>query len=387
MKGVSFILTATLKDGQLVVLTAERKRSDLREWRKTERFYCPLCGEAVHLKVGDIVIPHFAHEKRSACTQLFSEGESPQHLNGKRLLFELLSARTERVILEPVIREVSQRPDLLVTNGAIQTPIEFQCSTIPISLLQSRTAGFRSIGMNPQWILHTPKKTLHQPCGIGVFQFTKFQEWFITAIPRESRYLLTFNPQTKAFHYFSHLLHVAGQRYIGIHHILPIRFQHFPFVLPTSPSMADLTEYAARYSAMREGGLQQSILLNRKGVQNPFLRSCYELRIMPLELPRWIGVPTTKSEAFREADYEWQLRLIHFMRREGITISHVRRRDIERFVYPFSGSSSNQVDACRQYIHFLIRKNPGLRMEETECEENLIMTLISARFLANEVQN
>ena len=387
MKGVSFILTASLKDGQLVVLTAERERSALREWRRTERFYCPLCHEAVHLKVGDIVIPHFAHEKRSACTQSFSEGESPQHLNGKRLLFELLSARAEKVILEPVIQEVSQRPDLLVTNGAIQTPIEFQCSTIPLSLLQSRTEGFRSIGMDPEWILHTPKKLLHQRYGIGVFQLTKFQEWFMTTISLESRYLLTFNPQTKTFHYFSHLLHVAGQRYIGIHQSLPIRFQHFPFVLPKPPSMVDLTDYAARYSSMREDGLKQSILLNRKGVQNPFLRSCYELRTVPVQLPHWIGVPTTKSEAFREADYEWQLRLIHFMRREGVAISHIRTRHFERFVYQFSDSSSDKIDACREYIEFLIQKKFGLQLQKTECKENLIMTLISARFLASKAQN
>lgn len=384
---MSAILTACSKDGQLIVLTAERKRSELRMWRRTESFYCPQCREVVHLKVGDIVIPHFAHQKRSTCTQSFSEGESPQHLSGKRLLYQLLSVRTEEVVLEPVIREISQRPDLLIKVQNEQIPIEFQCSTIPLSLLQSRTEGFRRIGMEPVWILHTPEKLTNYPRGISVFQLSKFQEWFITASASVSGSLLTFNPTTKAFHYFSHLMHVAGQRYIGIHHILPIRFQHFPFVLPKTPEPADLRAYTALYRSIREEGLKQYILLNRKGVQNPFLRSCYELRVVPVELPQWIGVPTRMSEAFREADYEWQLRLIHFMRRGGWAARHIRHKEIERFVQQFSDPSEAKVGACREYINFLTQHKLDSQLNETEFDESLIMTLISARFLASEVQN
>lgn len=381
------ILTACTKEGKLIILTEDYRRTELREWRQTEKFYCPQCENIVHLKVGDVVIPHFAHQKRSTCTSTFAEGESPQHLSGKRLLYQLLSARADHVILEPVIREIAQRPDLLVTAQNVQIPIEFQCSTIPLSLLQLRTEGFRRIGMDPVWILHTPVKLINQPLGIGIVQLSKFQEWFIQKNPPEGNCLLTFNPQTKSFHYFSHLMHVTGQRYIGIHQTLPIRFQQFPFAQPKILEMAQLHAYVVHYNSLREKGLQQSILLNRKGVQNPFLKSCYELRVVPVELPKWIGIPTHKSDAFREADYDWQLRLIHFMRRGGMKPTHMRNRDIERFVQQFKNPTTLKVSACREYINFLNQHKLGSDVNETEYDENLIMKLISARFLAKEVLN
>ena len=37
----------------------------------------------VQLKVGDIVIPHFAHEKEELVQHSFSEGESQEHLRRK----------------------------------------------------------------------------------------------------------------------------------------------------------------------------------------------------------------------------------------------------------------------------------------------------------------
>lgn len=381
------ILTACTKEGKLIILTGEYSRTELREWRQTEKFYCPQCEKIVHLKVGDVVIPHFAHQKRSTCTSTFAEGESPQHLSGKRLLYQLLSARADHVILEPVIQEIAQRPDLLVTAQNVQIPIEFQCSTIPLSLLQLRTEGFRRIGMDPVWILHTPAKLINQPLGIGIVQLSKFQEWFVQKNPPEGNCLLTFNPQTKTFHYFSHLMHVAGQRYIGMHQTLPIRFQQFPFAQPNRLEISQSHAYVVHYNSLREKGLKQSIMLNRKGVQNPFLRSCYELRIVPVELPKWIGIPTRMSDAFREADYDWQLRLIHFMKRSGLVPKHMRNRDIERFIQQFKNPSTAKVSACRIYIDFLNQNKFGANVNETEYDENLIMKLISARFLANEVLN
>lgn len=384
LKGVRAILTACSEEGKLIILSPELERQELRRWRQTRSFYCPQCKGSVQLKVGDIVIPHFAHRKDTACSASFSEGESPNHLNGKRLLYQFLTAVQKEVALEPLVSKISQRPDLLVKTGKKSYPIEFQCSTIPISLLEERTAGYRKAGMEPIWILHTPVKIANKAEGVGLFQFSKFQEWFIDRTSPEKGVLLTFNPHNQTFHYFSSLLHVAGQRYIGMHRILPLNFQTFPFARPKAPTRNEIRQYGNLYGTLRQKELQNRILLNRKGINDPFLRSCYEMKMLPTQLPPWMGVPVLGNQAFREADVEWQFCLVHFLKRNEIPFSDVAPYSIERFVRGFSGDYTKKRIACEYYIDFLSRSGIDSTTQKTDLIENVILQIISERFLANE---
>jgi len=384
---VKAILTAWSDEGRMIILSPELERRELREWRNNQSFYCPQCKGPVQLKVGDIVIPHFAHRRDTSCIASFSEGESQQHLNGKRLLYRFLTEGGQEVVLEPLLNKISQRPDLLVKLGKTKFPIEFQCSTIPISHLNERSDGYRRAGMEPIWILHTPAKFNNLPEGIGIFQFSKFQEWFIISTPPEGDVLFTFNPHTQTFHYFSSLLHVAGQRYIGMHRVLPLEFQIFPFARPKAPTENDVRQYGNLYVKQRQKDLQNRILLNRKGIKDPFLRSCYEMKMLPTQLPPWIGVPIVGNQSFREADVEWQFRLIHFLKRNSIPFSDVPSYVIERFIRGFDGNSNGQLEACERYLEFLSRFNIKFAEQKTDFSENEILQLISERFLANEERN
>ena len=196
------ILTAKTEEGKLIVLTPELERERLRKWRKLRLFFCPQCNFPVQLKVGDITIPHFAHLKDSVCTTLFSEGESHNHLQGKQQLYGFFQKYAQLVELEPFLKTVSQRPDILVTTKSESIPIEFQCSTIPVTDIESRSAGYRSIEMKPIWILHTPAKFSTLPVGVGTFYFSRFHESFLTHTSPEGYLLLTYNPQTERFRLF-----------------------------------------------------------------------------------------------------------------------------------------------------------------------------------------
>ncbi|WP_353056525.1 competence protein CoiA [Sporosarcina luteola] len=379
---MSAILTACSDEGKMIILSPELERHELRRWRQTRTFYCPQCKGPVQLKVGDIVIPHFAHRKDTACSRSFSEGESQRHLNGKRLLYQFLLTGKQEVELEPMLDRISQRPDLLVKTGGKSYPIEFQCSTIPISLLEERTEGYRKAGMDPIWILHTPAKFTTLPEGVGMFQFSKFQEWFIVRRSPNDHLLLTFNPHNQTFHYFSSLLHVAGQRYIGMHRILPLQFQFFPFARPKSPTETEVRQYANLYETLRQKELQNRIVLNRKGIKDSFLRSCYEMKMLPTQLPPWIGVPVQGNSAFREPDVEWQFRLVHFLKRNEIPYWDVAPYSIERFVRSFSGDYKGRVMACEYYINFLSRYGIDSITQKTDLVENVVLQVISERFLA-----
>ena len=352
-----YILTAKLDDGTIVVLTEAVSREQLRKWRRSTLFYCPQCSESVQLKVGDIVIPHFAHKKDKSCTTLFSEGESKEHLLGKQQLYSLFNRLGHSVKLEPYFSSLSQRPDLLVTTKTKKIPIEFQCSTIPIKLIDSRTSGYQKEGMNPIWLLHTPLKLKTLPQGVCKFQLSAYEKKFLKKFSLKGIVLLTYNPQMQQFHYFSSLLHIAGRRFIGIHRILPNSKQIFPFAQPKVPTDADLQNYVNLYLLARKRFLQNRILLNRRGVNDPFLRGCYELRILPSELPLTIGIPMASMNPFQEHPCEWQLAFTNYLHINQLSVDHITEDGLLDFVKAFRGPSDLQLQACRNYCYFLCSIN------------------------------
>lgn len=363
------------------------KKEKLREWRKTTTYFCSQCEQPVRLKVGEIVIPHFAHEKETACSASFSEGESPAHLEGKRQLYEFFHGQVDDVVLEPYFKLLSQRPDLLVSTNSVHIPIEFQCSTIPIEKMVARTKGYVSAGMQPIWIMHTPVQFSTLPQGVGIFQFSKFHESFFTHTSPEGTVFLTYHPQSQQFHYFSSLIHIAGMRYVGLHRILPISMQVFPFARPLTPTTQELHEYVATYLQSRSIFLKSRILLNRRGINDSFLRSCYELRVTPSELPLWIGLPVPFSTAFREHACEWQMALFYFMKRNGISIKTLSKSVIRQFVYRRDNASDEQVSACLAYRDILISIGVESPQKVERFGEEKIVQLFAERFLAKQHEN
>ncbi|WP_445683722.1 competence protein CoiA [Sporosarcina sp. FSL K6-3457] len=369
------------------MLTPELTREQLKKWRRTELFYCPQCKSPLQLKVGEIMIPHFAHKKDTSCSACFSEGETQEHLQGKLQLYHFLQKQTKHVELEPFLRMLSQRPDLLVTTTSASTPIEFQCSTIPVSDMESRSNGYRSIGMKPIWILHTPAKFTTLPQAVGMFYFSKFHESFLTHTYPEAYTFLTYNPQKERFHYFSSLIHVAGKRYIGIHRSLPLSKQVFPFAKPKAPSKEELHQYVAIYVSMRNDFLQSRILLNRRGVNDSFLKICYEMRVHPTNLPLWIGIPVTFSESFREHDCEWQLGLIHFMKWRGIRFSDLTENQIRGYLSSIEGVSIGRLQACVAYRDLLIAEGIESFQNSSVINDKMIFRVLSERLLAKRYEN
>ena len=388
MKGVRLILTATLEDGTPVVLDDAVNREVLREWRTQHQFRCPQCGEYVLLKVGWLRIPHFAHQVDSNCVNRFSEGESMPHLLGKHVLYTMFLRLRKDPVVEPFLTELAQRPDLLIEHNKQSYPIEFQCSRLPKELKDERTQGYQSQGLPAIWIVHTPNTLQDRPEGLGIFSFTKFHQLFFTTSNSPEATLLTLSPQTKQFHYFSHLLPLDGNRFIGIHRKLPVELQTFPFARPKLPTSRMLQDYVSCYVIQRRTYLHRAIFLNRRGVQDAFLRYCYELRLRPTELPEWIGVPVKDNGAFAVQDCVWQLGLIHLLHRFELRPSRVPIHRIEHFVRTFDGFHEKKVAACVAYYQFLEGiewKRKGFQLDGRIEKE--ILQLVAERFLAMQIEN
>src|SRR5690606_3706856 len=116
----------------------------------------------------------------------------------------------------------------------------------------------------------------------------------------------------------------------------------------------DFQKYTNLYLSIRNQFLQSRILLNRKGIHDPFLRICYELRLLPIDLPLWIGIPVNGNDAFREHDCEWQLKLLHTMRRQGISLNNLSQAHVRKYLARMGQATDRKVDACIAYRDFLI---------------------------------
>ena len=113
-------------------------------------YRCPACQQPVVLRHGSQIPPYFAHHPQAPC-HLAGEGETRQHLLGKRQLVTFFSDWGP-VTLERVLPAIQQRAD-----GWLDLPqpvaLEFQCSPISREAVAQRTAGYRRIACYPFWLL------------------------------------------------------------------------------------------------------------------------------------------------------------------------------------------------------------------------------------------
>lgn len=363
--------------GKRITLMPSMSKMLLKQLREQTTFVCEHCQEKVILRVGDVNIAHFSHLQETTCRDSFSEGESIIHLQGKQALFTFFQRQGLSVQLEPYIQKLAQRPDLLVYQDNQFYPIEFQCSSISAHDFKSRTAGYMSNGWIPIWLLRTFPKWRHLSQGVAVIQLSPFQQRFFSHRPSEGMMLLSFDPQSKTFHYFSSILPVTGRTFIINHRTLPLSSQTFPFATPKTLTSNEIARYVQVYRQHRKRYLDNRIRYNRKGIRDPFLRDCYELRVLPSHLPHWIGVPSQSHEAFSCHPCEWQLNLLSFIRRQNLSFDNIPPNTFKFFLQRYKGNQEQKIHAIVEYLQ-LLQSTAYETMDEIEWLE----MIMKRRFLA-----
>lgn len=134
-------------------------------------YWCPACHGPVQLRRGKHKIAHFAHLPGANCC--VSEGETREHLTGKRQLWTWLRAAGYQPQLEAYLPAINQRPDLLFRDGHGQlTAVEFQCSPLTVTRLRERNTGYQRLGIVPYWLLGQPYR--HRLSREKQAQFTQY---------------------------------------------------------------------------------------------------------------------------------------------------------------------------------------------------------------------
>ncbi|WP_155592026.1 competence protein CoiA [Lysinibacillus cavernae] len=316
---------------QQLFLPYQYTRNALQRYRRQMKFFCPQCLEPVQLKIGHYNIPHFAHLTKNNCSQLFAEGESKLHLHGKIQLFEWLKKLGHKVELEPFLKKLFQRPDLLVIIDDNHFALEFQCSTISHEKWQQRTAGYEKNCIQAIWLFQTPqsKDTFNGIRKISIPPL--LQKAFVTTTTGLP-YLMTYNAKTAHFIYWTNLLHVHGHTFIGKVQEIAIDKQRFPFYTPKRISHDEFQLYWQLYKQSSRQFAYGRLLHSKKGVQDSFLRNCYELQLSPTAMPSYIGIPVKEGTAIALFASEWQMMLLHFCKQLNHQPYELSKIQIQKFL-------------------------------------------------------
>lgn len=184
------MLSALNEKGELISLVKTTDTEQLKQ-----NYFCPVCREPVLVKAGSTRRWHFAHHHNTNCGA--TESESEYHLQGKELLYEWLQEQNLAVELETYFPEIKQRADLYI-QSPVNTPIEFQCSTIRDSLFSSRTVNYMQIRKKPLWILGGSRLNR---VGSSTFRLRRM-DWLAlneTKQAPHNPFLLYFCPKTDLF--------------------------------------------------------------------------------------------------------------------------------------------------------------------------------------------
>lgn len=345
------MLVALTGNQEIFQLTPSITETSLYELRQTTTFYCPQCKESLHLKIGRIKIPHFAHVKNSQCESLFSDGESLTHLLGKQQLYTFFQQYGD-VQLEPYLQQLHQRPDLLLTLPHRRYAIEFQCSRITPDVLAARTDGYFQHRITPLWLYQTPNEQMKQQ-GISKVSLNHFTQHFIQQ-QKQQQYIVTYDAHSQTFYYLSNLMPLQGNQFLT--HIQPLALQQqaFPFYIPATLSKHAYVKMVSRYISYKESYCRSRLFLSRQGINDLFLRSIYELRLNMESIPCFIGIPIRNNEAIPIFSVEWQMELFYFMHCHSLTPQTMNIQAIPYFFkwakLPYNSLAD---EAVRDYIILL----------------------------------
>lgn len=292
LKGSGGLLTALNANGHWVSTV----NSDMSALKNNQPHYCPDCGGPLILKAGTMRIPHFAHYRLSNCQSSFSEGESFQHLLGKIHLYSFFRKQGYTVSIEPFVKEIRQRPDLLLKTKHGDYAIEYQCSPISAKLLLERSSGYESAGLSPVWIaggLPFAKKSRS-----GTFMLSEFH-WLLARTRLQSS-LASYCSDSRSFHFLFPILPITSRKAAGFLRTVRLNDARMSSLLADYPQK----RLMSRWRDEQDKWLEQKLIYGN--MKDPFIQSVYESGQNGRLLPPEIGIPVSHMESVAEPPIVWQ---------------------------------------------------------------------------------
>ncbi|MBS2968391.1 hypothetical protein J9317_06415 [Metabacillus sp. KIGAM252] len=293
------MLTSLTESGAFSLLSRVYSFEELDQLRTTESFYCPACRQSLELKLGKVKRYHFAHRKKTAC-HFEAEPESERHLLGKEQLFNRLRQEGKAEV-EPYLPAIRQRPDIMLTINKKKYAIEYQCSSIPHELAIRRSKGYKSLGIEPVWILGSNQL---QRTGASEYRLNAFHWLFAKNFSYSSLpYLLFYCPEnkqllrlTRFFPFSKQIFHAKAEVIeLSMDSLTPHKFSA-PNGYPVSWLQSKVLRFRKYPPSKQITSLQKVLYLKKR---------------LPISLiPAIVFMPSHFDFAIETEPYVWKTRLL-----------------------------------------------------------------------------
>lgn len=269
---------------------------------KAKIYYCPSCRSPVHLKAGSVTRAHFAHYKEKNC-DVFSEGETEEHIKGKLQLKQWLEQQNIKVEMEAYLPQLNQRPDLLITLKQRNIALEFQCSPIAIAKVVERTEGYLKAGYEVIWILGEKFKYNQQ--------LTAFQKGCLTNLNNEL-VLFHYLVSSERLEYRSHFTLKQSQKMTNKKRRLSLNsFLHLNLKKGSCPPVAEVNIEIEHRKLVRQ-------LYHATAKRRGYLELLYENNETLVSMPKEVYRTVPSEWMLQDFSFEWKLKFILWLDSQSI---------------------------------------------------------------------
>lgn len=334
----------------LIALTKTNELIDAAVVNKAENqsYYCPGCKAEVFLKQGVKKAAHFCHYQAADCHG-FSEGETPEHIAGKRWLENYFKSIARKVELEAYLSDLQQRPDLLVTFKNFKIAVEFQCSPISVEKLIERTEGYLKAQYRVLWIVGSPLQLKTQLKAIHKAMLTD------TFTDEACLFQLDLNKQKLICHYdFYYDSHQSQQ--IETDEFNSIRLR------PRAHHLSPTKEYKIVKDSLHK--LERMRYHRTPGCRD-FFQKLYEAQCPLEELPINIFKPCAYEWSIDMPPYEWKTALYlwvlnqpkHTLITQKSLVSWLKSQQSIKLIHNPCIKAKYVLTALEQFMNYLVKLN------------------------------
>ena len=355
------MLQAVSSKGKRVTL-ALLPQSQINQLKQAKiSFFCPVCKSRVIIKAGTQMIAHFAHQSLQDCPNR-AGGEGVYHERGKLDLFAWLSQLGFNVKLEYYLPEIKQRTDLMIQFVRKRLAIEYQCATISLKEILSRTRGYQSIGITPLWIL-------------GGNRMRRLGKQGLYLTPTEQSYLHQFNndpyaklyfycPDTKQFARYDLSCFTGRNRSIGrlkFYPLASIGFEHFFKSEQMSIFTSEWLTEKKRFRLKLPNKMNQT--------ERQYREWLYLNQLFPSLISSWIGLPVNGQWTMNVSVWTWQTYLCYDFLNH---FSHFTFKQLNLYMQRYRKQSTHnfpmlcqQVDPVADYLAYFLQAGKIIKVGDT----------------------
>src|SRR5699024_159489 len=369
------VLQAITNKGESVI-PALFSKEELHKLRKQHTFSCPPCHSEVILKIGEQMIPHFAHKQLQQCA--LQKGEGFYHETGKMILYQWLKSQGLEVYLEKWLPSINRTPDIMIKLEKKEIVIEYQCARIDLQTLHARMNDYKEAGIAQIWILGANRLKRKQNGDLILDEFTKqYIHHFENYFPQ----IYYFCSKAKKFIIYPHVISSKTNQ----NATLPIIRQLYSFTFldlfkQTGPSqLAQLTLWKRKKYTYRTQSSHRLF-----GDELKFRKWLYEQNLHIEKLPSLIYLPIATQYKMKTNPWNWQSRLIIsiFLHKPKYAIFSLKQCHLllkAHYVKKLSPLYLNHTDPVEEYLLLLeqlgyvkrISKNQFQILKKIETYQNV----------------